>query len=68
LNNASEDLDVQLTEKNISDRFSQLLKRVQEKYNKNVVILVDEYDKPILDFITRPEEAMQARELLKNFY
>jgi len=57
-----------LEAKTISWQFQELLERIQEKYNKNVVILVDEYDKPILDFITRQEEAMQAREILKNFY
>ncbi len=33
-----------------------------------VVILIDEYDKPILDNITEPDRAVEMREGLKNFY
>ncbi len=37
------------------------------KINK-VVILIDEYDKPILDHIKNIEEAEKQREILKSFY
>jgi hypothetical protein len=33
-----------------------------------VVILVDEYDKPIIDYIEQYEQAEANREILKNFY
>jgi hypothetical protein len=33
-----------------------------------VVILVDEYDKPIIDHITRPEQAAINRDILRQFY
>ncbi|MEM0201478.1 MAG: AAA family ATPase, partial [Candidatus Micrarchaeaceae archaeon] len=39
-----------------------------EKYKQKVVVLVDEYDKPILDNITNKEKAIQMREILKNLY
>ncbi len=39
-----------------------------KKYNKKVVILIDEYDKPILDNIESPEIARERREELKDFY
>lgn len=39
-----------------------------KKYDQRVVILVDEYDKPILDNIDNPEIAAQMREGLKNLY
>ncbi|MFZ2969003.1 MAG: AAA family ATPase [Sulfuricurvum sp.] len=48
--------------------FSKLIKEAYEKYNQKVVILVDEYDKPILDNIEDTEVAREAREILKNFY
>lgn len=32
-----------------SDRFSDLVKRIFNKYQKQVVILIDEYEKPLLD-------------------
>lgn len=37
-------------------------------YQRRVVILVDEYDKPILDQINDVEECRKNRELLKGFY
>jgi hypothetical protein len=37
--------------------FSDLIVGAKEKYNAPVVILIDEYDKPILDNITEPEIA-----------
>ncbi len=52
----------------ISDRFEELILRLSEKYNQKTVVLVDEYDKPILDNIHRPEIAAEIREELKNFY
>ena len=32
------------------------------------MILIDEYDKPILDNITNPDMAIKARSILRNFY
>ena len=36
--------------------------------HKKVVILIDEYDKPIIDNIENPAEAIRIRDLLKGFY
>jgi len=57
-------------EKNHSlDRcFKELIVKAYEKYNQKVVILVDEYDKPILDSIEDIEVAKVMREELKNLY
>ncbi len=33
-----------------------------------VVILIDEYDKPIIDHISDPEKAIQFRDFMKGFY
>ncbi|MBN2781838.1 MAG: ATP-binding protein [Campylobacterales bacterium] len=52
----------------ISGCFRDLIKSAYLKYNKKVVILVDEYDKPILDNIENKEEARKRRDELKNFY
>lgn len=52
----------------ISGCFRELIYQAYLKYNKKVVILVDEYDKPILDNIEDTEEAKQRRETLKSFY
>ena len=48
--------------------FSELIAKTQQKYQQKVVILIDEYDKPILDNIDHKETALIARELLKTFY
>ncbi len=52
----------------ISSCFSELIENIYEKYQQKVVILVDEYDKPILDNITNKEQALVARYILKTFY
>ncbi|MCC2624593.1 MAG: hypothetical protein K0R14_466 [Burkholderiales bacterium] len=52
----------------MSSRFRYLIDQIKAKCNRQLVILVDEYDKPILDNITDVEVAMQVREVLKNFY
>ncbi|GHV34358.1 ATPase AAA [Synergistales bacterium] len=33
-----------------------------------VVVLIDEYDKPILDFFREPEKAIEIRAILRDFY
>ena len=45
-----------------------LIKKSREKYNQKVVILVDEYDKLILDNLDQIEMAQEAREILKDLY
>jgi hypothetical protein len=52
----------------IRSRFKRLILRVFENTGQRVVILVDEYDKPILDRIENPEIALQIREVLKDLY
>ncbi len=48
--------------------FKELIQKSNEKYNQKVVILIDEYDKPILDNITDKEVARQMRDAMKDFY
>ncbi|WP_456370652.1 ATP-binding protein, partial [Thermodesulfatator atlanticus] len=55
-------------EKLPNKRFEELILCLSEKYNQKVVVLIDEYDKPILDNIDKPELAAEIREELKNFY
>ncbi len=49
-------------------RFAELIQTLYEKTGRRVVVLVDEYDKPILDSIENTEMAITLREELKNFY
>jgi len=52
----------------LRSRFLETIERLYKKYNRKVVILIDEYDKPILDNIDKPQTAIEIREGLKNFY
>ena len=50
-------------------RFIELLRRASEKTGRRAVVLVDEYDKPLLDVLEKDAELMeQNREILKAFY
>ncbi|ANQ53662.1 ATP-binding protein [Thermosipho sp. 1070] len=64
----AEGYDIKLEEKSIKNRFIELIEKVYKKEKEKVVILVDEYDKPILDNIEEKEIAKEMRESLKNFY
>ncbi|MBB3192199.1 ATP-binding protein [Halomonas cerina] len=52
----------------ISSDFSDLIRLTHERHGQRVVVLVDEYDKPILDNLLEPERARELREGLKNLY
>jgi len=49
-------------------RFADLLEKIKVKTGKPVVVLVDEYDKPILDALEYPEVAKANRDFLRGFY
>ena len=62
-------LGIECEEKtNVASCFSDLIVEAYEKYNQKVVILIDEYDKPLLDNIEDPEVAKKIRDGLVNFY
>src|SRR5574344_2578886 len=48
-------------------RFEMILKRAYEQTGHRAVVLIDEYDKPLLDVLETPLEAVN-REILKAFY
>ncbi len=45
-----------------------LIIEIDKRYKKQVVVLIDEYDKPILDVIEERKEAEEVRKTLKSFY
>ncbi|MCE2769876.1 MAG: ATP-binding protein [Saprospiraceae bacterium] len=61
-------LGVTTVNKSISGRFAEIIKGTREKYGERVVVLVDEYDKPILDNIGEMSIAKELRDGLKNVY
>jgi hypothetical protein len=52
----------------VKNCFLELIKKAYQKYNQKVVILIDEYDKPILDNITDKALSKEIRDGLKNIY
>jgi len=51
-----------------SGRLSEMIRMAHESSGERVVVLIDEYDKPILDNLSRPEIAREMREGLRNLY
>ena len=53
----------------ISERFRNMIVQIAEQSpEKKVVILIDEYDKPLLEAIGKPELQEAYRQILKAFY
>ncbi len=48
--------------------FKELIFQAYQKYGEKVVILIDEYDKPILDNLDQDDVAIGNREILKRLY
>ena len=48
--------------------FKELIENTYEKYNQQIVVLVDEYDKAILDNIDQIDIAREVREIIKSLY
>ena len=58
---------ITLESSSFSGKFKELIELLHKRENRKVVILIDEYDKPILDAIDK-EFAYQVRDELKNLY
>ncbi|MFN3957826.1 MAG: AAA family ATPase [Tepidimonas ignava] len=52
----------------VAGSFDELITRAAEAHGQQAVVLVDEYDKPILDNLEAPEVARAMREGLRNLY
>jgi hypothetical protein len=49
-------------------RFSGVIKRAYEQTGQKVVILIDEYDAPLLEVLMMPEKLDEVRGYMRNFY
>ena len=69
LNEIAKDYNVDLALGCSNDLFDELIKKLKQKYTE-VVILIDEYDKPLLDYLEsdKHQRALENREILRNFY
>jgi len=68
IDKTAEDNGLILKNRFITDKFKELIGEMSKKLNNKVVILIDEYDKPIIDHITDIKKASQNREVLREFY
>ena len=60
--------ELKSSKKDLREIFLELIRLLHEKSGERVVVLIDEYDKPILDNIHDTEIAVDIREELKNYY
>lgn len=62
--------DITLEATLYSTQFGELIEKLYQKYEKEVVILIDEYDKPIIHYIDSEasQQAIANRDILKSFY
>ena len=64
-----EKLDIQCKAiEHFGECFKELIKNAHNKYNQKVVVLIDEYDKAILDNLDQMEVARENREIIKSLY
>ncbi len=61
-------LSLELEPGSVAYRFGSLIRAAEQQAGQRVVVLVDEYDKPILDNLTRPELAREMRDGLRDLY
>ena len=55
-------------DQNPSERFRMLITNLYKKTGKQIVVLVDEYEKPILDTLDNPELGDRHKNTLRGFY
>ena len=59
---------VELTSVALATRFAQLIEKLHEKTGNPVAILIDEYDKPLIDNLGDKETHEQVKRSLHDFY
>ncbi len=62
------DFAVQRQFDDVGGRFADLIEKVSKQTGVPVVVLIDEYDKPILDALSQPDLARKNRDFLRGFY
>jgi hypothetical protein len=67
LNAHAQEYDITLSSEGNAQRFRELLQKIHAKQGR-VVVLIDEYDKPIIDYIDNIPQANENRDILREFY
>jgi hypothetical protein len=71
LNDAARKENIELEESEtrlVGVKFAQLIEKLHEKAGEKVVILVDEYDKPLIDNLSNREVYVEVKRTLHDFY
>ena len=68
LNALEDEAEVVPRDSEVPARFRHLMKVLHERSGQRVAVLVDEYDKPILDALEVPEIARANRDFLRGLY
>ena len=65
---SAKSLGLELAGETLSTKFLNLILAAFEKYGKPTVVIIDEYDCPLLSVISNKEAFEKNRNVLKNFY
>jgi hypothetical protein len=68
LDEIAAEYDIILSNTFIKDKFAELIKKISKKTQQKLVILIDEYDKPIVEHIDDIEKATKNREIMRDFF
>ena len=55
-------------EENVNQRFQGIIRRAYEQTGRQVVVLIDEYDAPLLDVVHEEKNLPVLRNIMRNFY
>ena len=56
------------TEGSPGERLKKLIQQVHEKTGLKAVVILDEYDAPLLDYLHKPEQLTEVRRIMQEFY
>ena len=68
INRVAKDFSIELFEDSLPSKFNELISTIHLKTGKKLVVLIDEYDKPIIDCISNTEIANKNQKVLNDFY
>ncbi len=68
INRMARRYNIELIEETYNQRFDELLGKLYEKTGKKVVILIDEYDKPILNNLKNESVLSEIKQVMGAFY
>lgn len=63
-----EKYEVRTTKRDVGVRFAQLVNLLYKKFGQRVVVLIDEYDTPVLNVLHRGDKREQIRDFMQSVY